>query len=188
MYKKILIAMLFCLGEVEGRHIDRTVLETVKGPKITQLKNHQGDLRDQLVFYFSSQPHCLYIPTREVVAHDNEAIINDKGLREVSYFFPTQAMTPKEIKSYADYLENSFDESNEDKGYTVALKHDKHKKGIVIAIAFDDKRIGFQCESYTAITGEPAMRIVFVNRDSLHAINANKDRLFNTAHYKKKMI
>lgn len=177
MYKKVIIVALCLIGEMESRS---TI--AAKQTKITKVYNHESDLQDRLVLYFSSAPDCLYIPKRGVAYNNNQPLVTEGGMKQLSYFFPVHGMSAQEIHKFVAKVDGM-----KHSDYTVTMHHDKHKDGIAINIAFNDKKVGFQYESFSAITGEPALSFAFFKRSSLDHINLGKS-LFNTAYSSKKKI
>ncbi len=177
MYKKLMFSAIILIGEMEGRSN-----VAVKRIKITQVYNHVSDLQDRLVLYFSSAPDCLYIPQRGVVENNNQPIVNADGMKELTYFFPVHGMSEKEINRI---IAKTKKIKHED--YSVEMHHDRHKDGMIVKICFNDKKIGFQYESFTAITGEPALSFAFFKRGVMQSLNIANKNLFNTAYCKKKI-
>ncbi len=177
MYKRIMIFACLLIGEMEA-HLNKCV----KKNKITKFYHHKSDLQDRLVMYFSDAPDCLYIPNRAVVNNANRPIVNDDGMTEMTYFFPLHGTKSKDIERYNNKIKDMVD-----KDYHIDLHYDHHKDGVVIKICFAPKKIGFQYESFSAITGEPALSFAFFKRNVLNDLNLGKN-LFNTACLDKKKI
>ncbi len=177
MYKKIIFFTCLLIGEMEAQSS-----KCVKKNKITKLYHHKSDLQDRLVMYFYDTPDCLYIPSRAVVSNNNKPVINEYGMTELTYFFPLHGVKSKDIEKYNAKIK---DMAHED--YQVAMHYDRNKDGVVVKISFMPEKIGFQYESFSAITGEPALSFAFFKRNALDDLHLGKS-LFNTACSDKKKL
>ena len=182
MYKRVMLAAIVMIGEMEGRPVAVAASEKsmMKRIKVTKTYHHASEIQDRIVLYFSAAPDCLYIPSRGVVDNNNQPTINDQGQKELTYFFRVHGMTAKEVHRIISKVKDMHHPD-----YSLTMTYDHHKEGIKVTIAFNDKKIGFQYESFMAITGEHALSFAFFKRDSLDKIK-NKN-LFNTAYCKKKI-
>lgn len=181
MFKKIVYITLIVIGEMEskghsgnGREDKKTMVS------ITKLYKNLGGLQDRFILYFTRTPECVYIPHRNVVKEGNKPFVNDQGMTEMEYFFPVSGMKSGAIQKFIAQAEGMKSDD-----YALSMNFDQHKKGFIIKVCFNNKAVGFQHETFDAITGEPALSFAFVKRDLLNTLHMRKN-LFNTAFFAKK--
>ena len=143
---------------------------------------HEGALSDQIVFYFSEQPICNYIPSKNAVTKENEVVpIAENGLVELEFFMPVTTLGTRQVQKFVEQL-NAV---NNDM-YRIHVMTAKNKMGLVCYVAFRPDEIGFQYESFQAVTGKPALSFSFVKRKIMQDLNRSSRPLLRSAQLKKK--
>lgn len=157
------------------------VLVTKSTNQLTKVYYHTGPTSDQLVLYFAQKPDCTVLPKKEI-SEGKKVTVAKNGPLQFDFFMPHTALSKKAQKSFDELTKQPHAD------YRCALKEDKGKKGILLSVIFDPKKIGFQQESFEAITGNPALSFTFFNRSALQHINAASRPLLRTAQVKKKRV
>lgn len=140
---------------------------------------HENEIEDRLSIQFSTEPACMYAPTKEVAHNNNEPVAGANGMKTLRYL-----LTAKPGKNFENLCKSAtiFRDN-----YEVTMVYDERKQRIVVTIKFNDA-IGFQCERFASIKDSPTISFVFIKRSALAAINKNSKNIFNTAYYSKKKV
>jgi hypothetical protein len=161
------------------------VMVPVQAKNITMTKayHHQGMMSDKVVFYFSQRPICTYVPSVSASGQNGEKVLADKnGQVELEFFLPiTQAA--KKAQKFITQLG-----ATNNNLYRVQFEPDYAKGGLTCRVVFRPDEIGFQQESFAAITGEHALAFSFVRRKAIQDINKTMGPILRSAQVKKKSM
>lgn len=152
------------------------------GNKIIKAFHHEGAVADRLVFYFSNQPVCNYIPHKDTQIKEGHVPINQDGTTELEFFLPLTTIAKGETARFIEKL-GALDNDL----YRVKVEVDATRNGLRCFVLFRPEEVGFQQESFQAITGDPALAFSFFKRSSLHKVVNNSRPIRQTAQLKKKV-
>lgn len=150
---------------------------------MTRAYHHKGAMADKLVFYFSQRPICTYVPSATAAGLNGQEVLADNnGQVELEFFLPiTQA--EKKAQNFLSQLGAT------DNGlYRVQFEQDYAKNGLTCRVVFRPEEVGFQQESFEAITGDYGLTFSFLRRKTIQDLNSKLRPLLQTAQVKKKSI
>lgn len=153
--------------------------------KIIRAYHHKGAMSDKLVFYFSQRPICTYVPSASAAGLNGEEVpVNENGQVELEFFMP---LTSAE-KTAQRFLNQLGATQAENDLYRVQFQPDYAKGGLTCRVVFRPEDIGFQQESFEAITGDYALSFSFLKRKTMKDLNNKLRPLLQTAQVKKKSM
>ncbi len=153
--------------------------------KITKAYHHKGAMSDKLVFYFSHRPICTYVPSASAAGLKGEEVpVNENGQVELEFFMP---LTSAERKAQS-FLNQLGATPAENDLYRVQFEPNYARGGLTCRVVFRPNEIGFQQESFEAITGDYGLTFSFLKRRAMKDLNNKLRPVLQTAQVKKKSM
>ena len=150
----------------------KDLFQTAQKSMLEKVFVHKGVLSDKLVFSFSGDPICTYIPKSDqenILTSENVPVDEDGQLR-MTFFVPLANIKGKESHKMISALSNEYCSSD----YCVRVKEVKAPmKGIEYLISFAPKKRGFEYLSFKSITGQKGIMFKFQNHSAVKSLNEN---------------
>jgi N-acetylmuramoyl-L-alanine amidase len=137
---------------------------------LTNVYHHKGKLSDNISYYFSKEPIITYLPERveKRNAHQKE------GWRSFKFLFPKAEIGSGQVRQLVEQLNNSFNNDNTAL-YNVTIESvaagHGPKEGLLVTLSYDEKKVVFEYETFTAIQQQAGVLFKFYNLDLLKEIN-----------------
>ncbi|MCF7900525.1 hypothetical protein K9K77_03380 [Candidatus Babeliales bacterium] len=173
----MVVSFIFCtlsFAQIPKHQVlsKQELFKTAQKSVLEKVFIHKGVLSDKLVFSFSGDPICTYMPKSEqenILKNENVAPDKDGQLR-MTFFVPLAHIKNNESKKVIHELSNeqcSFD-------YCVHVKEvATPMKGIEYSISFAPERRGFEYLSFKSITGQKGIMFKFYNHVALKNVDTN---------------
>jgi hypothetical protein len=133
---------------------------------------HKGVLSDKLVFNFSGNPICTYMPKNDQtnILKDRDIEVDEDGQLRITFFVPLANIKGNENKKMISILSNELCSSD----YCVHVKEVKLPlKGIEYSISFAPGKRGFEYLSFKSITGQKGIMFKFHDHSALKNVHSN---------------
>lgn len=149
-----------------------------KPSEMTRAYMHPGNLGDKLVFLFSGNPVCTYIPKNVT----EEALKNGEPV-QLSFMVPLAKIKNKTMKDTIKNMNNLS--CHED--YCLVIKHvETPIKGIEFSITLAPEKRALEYQSFTSITGEKGIVFKFFDQKALKNLNLKTANVIRRYAYAKK--
>jgi len=136
--------------------------------ELTKVFHHQSPLGDKLVCYFTQDPICNRLPTKNGQKETEKATLQ---------FFLPMTSEGNEAKAMIKKIQSKINPA-----YTVAFAQvTKPMKGISLIITYDPKKITCNYESFDAINTHKGLIFSFHNKEILQQLKLKTDGLLQYA-------
>lgn len=189
----MVVSFIFCtlsFAEIPKHQVlsKNDLFKTAQKSNLEKVFIHQGVLSDKLVFSFSGNPICTYMPKseQENILKNGTLTADEDGQLRMTFFVPLANIKGKESKKVIQKLSNEMCDSD----YCVHVKEVKTPiKGIEYSISFAPEKRGFEYLSFKSITGQKGIMFKFHNHGALKKVRNNTpSKIKRVSMAKKKVI
>ena len=145
--------------------------------KMNKAFYHKGTMSDKIVFYFSKDPVCMYVPQQT-----DTLAVNEQGFSKIELLFPFTELANSEVKSFISQMNVTA----QDNPYRVYLASNDMHNGLACTVSFKPQDVGLQYEIFEAITGEKGVVFTFFKRRMAEELNNNCFPVRRVGYLKKK--
>lgn len=171
----MLFLMVVQIGEAKTmpHHVlsKQDLFKTAQKSVLSKVFVHKGTLSDKLVFSFTGDPVCTYMPKNEqenVV--NNATTVSQDGQMRMTFFIPAATIKSKENKKVLTSIGTDLCSSQ----YCVQVKEvTAPTKGLEYTISFAPEKRGFEYLSFRSITGQKGIMFKFHDQLALRKVNNN---------------
>ena len=155
------------------------ILTVHAAPEIDMTKgyHHKGAMSDKIVFYFSKNPICMYVPQQT-----DTLAVNEQGFSKIELFFPVTKLANSEVRNFISQMNATV----QDNPYSVHLASNDMHNGLACTVSFKPNDVGLQYEIFEAITGEKGVVFTFFKRKMAEELNNNCFPVRRVGYLKKK--
>lgn len=146
-----------------------TCRATVQMNHLTKIYQHQGNVSDNVVCYFTQDPICNKLPNKvtELKKLKNDSMV---------FFMPMTSIHGIEAKNMLKKLHAT------QRGYSISFQEVISPiKGVKIIIDYDPAKIAFDYQMFDAITGNKGLVFSFHNKEVLTHLKISTDPLLQYA-------
>lgn len=142
---------------------------------LTKVYQHQGNVSDNLVCYFTQEPICNKLPQK--VTNESGKNNQENNQETLHYFLPMTALQGSEVKNMLNKVH-----ATQNTTYMVMFEEvTKPIKGIKVTITYDPRMIMVDYKEFDAITGNKGLVFSFHNKEFLSKIKLSTDPLLQYA-------